>query len=167
MSVSSSILFRSLSLVFAVCCSWCFFAAGCSEKTPVPKPATVPAKPAPQPAAVRSLRDQAQDASLAVEGQKIFVMLCAQCHGVAGKGDGPAAERLSPRPRNFTSEKFRFGNDVASIYQTLLNGSPGTGMRSFRQLPPEKLFALVHFVRKFVPDPSPTTPEVLARLPGN
>ncbi|HYM67436.1 MAG TPA: c-type cytochrome, partial [Patescibacteria group bacterium] len=31
---------------------------------------------------------------------------CAVCHGIAGRGDGPAAGLLSPRPRDFTAGAY-------------------------------------------------------------
>jgi mono/diheme cytochrome c family protein len=35
-------------------------------------------------------------------GKKIFVNYCASCHGVDGKGDGPAAAALKPAPTDLT-----------------------------------------------------------------
>jgi|GEM_PF-5096235 len=33
------------------------------------------------------------------------------CHGPTGKGDGPAATALDPKPRNFTGGAFKFDTD--------------------------------------------------------
>lgn len=38
----------------------------------------------------------------APEGQALFAENCAQCHGISGKGDGPWAASLSPRPTDLT-----------------------------------------------------------------
>ena len=38
----------------------------------------------------------------APEGQMLFSENCAQCHGVSGKGDGPWASSLTPRPTDLT-----------------------------------------------------------------
>jgi hypothetical protein len=35
-------------------------------------------------------------------GVDLYVRYCASCHGVAGRGDGPAAESLTPRPTDLT-----------------------------------------------------------------
>jgi mono/diheme cytochrome c family protein len=35
-------------------------------------------------------------------GKAIFTQNCVMCHGAAGKGDGPAAAGLNPKPANFT-----------------------------------------------------------------
>jgi len=32
----------------------------------------------------------------------LFEELCSVCHGVGGKGDGPSAQGLQPRPADFT-----------------------------------------------------------------
>ena len=41
----------------------------------------------------------------APEGQAIFAKNCAQCHGNSGKGDGPWAASLRPRPADLTDLK--------------------------------------------------------------
>lgn len=38
------------------------------------------------------------------KGQAIFKKNCQMCHGEKGMGDGPAGQRLNPRPRNFTDK---------------------------------------------------------------
>jgi hypothetical protein len=39
------------------------------------------------------------------KGKNIFTTVCSSCHGTDGKGDGPAATSLNPKPRNFTDRK--------------------------------------------------------------
>ena len=34
--------------------------------------------------------------------KKNFVRFCSKCHGTAGKGDGPQADALTTKPRDFT-----------------------------------------------------------------
>ena len=36
-------------------------------------------------------------------GERLYRRYCASCHGVGGRGDGPAAEALSPRPPDLTA----------------------------------------------------------------
>ncbi|MEW6268720.1 MAG: c-type cytochrome [Thermodesulfobacteriota bacterium] len=36
------------------------------------------------------------------EGENLYRTLCASCHGVDGRGDGPAAPALSPPPTDLT-----------------------------------------------------------------
>ncbi len=40
-------------------------------------------------------------------GKKVYFKRCVWCHGVEGGGDGPSAERLYTRPRNFIQGTFK------------------------------------------------------------
>jgi len=39
-------------------------------------------------------------------GAQIYSQRCALCHGAEGKGDGPAAASLNPKPRNHTDGSY-------------------------------------------------------------
>jgi mono/diheme cytochrome c family protein len=41
------------------------------------------------------------------EAQEIFSTRCSVCHGTSGKGDGPGAAALNPKPRNFTDTEWQ------------------------------------------------------------
>lgn len=90
---------------------------------------------------------------------KVLFAACTACHGTSGKGDGPAAVALTPRPRNFTSPKgWTRGYTLADIYITLSEGVKGTGMAAFSSLSPQDRFALAHYVQslgKFDHDDDP------------
>ncbi len=45
---------------------------------------------------------QAKGVVLAESGQKLYERYCSSCHGLSGKGDGPAADTLNPKPANLT-----------------------------------------------------------------
>lgn len=48
---------------------------------------------------------------------------CAVCHGSNGKGDGPIARTLNPKPRDFADmSAYKRGNSVANISQSLYQG---------------------------------------------
>jgi len=51
-------------------------------------------------------------------GEKVFAKHCAVCHGPDGKGNGPAAPSMKPRPRDFTAGEYK--------YKTTPPGSPPT-----------------------------------------
>lgn len=53
---------------------------------------------------------------------------CFTCHGMEGKGDGPAAAGLDPSPRNFTNPAFQSARADGELMYVLKNGSPGTAM---------------------------------------
>ena len=36
------------------------------------------------------------------EARELFASRCATCHGASGRGDGPGAANLDPKPRNYT-----------------------------------------------------------------
>ncbi len=42
------------------------------------------------------------------EGQVVYDTNCQACHGESGRGDGPIAAALDPRPRDFSRDEFRF-----------------------------------------------------------
>ena len=89
---------------------------------------------------------------------------CAVCHGAEGRGDGPAAALLTPRPRDFTSGVYKFRSTPsgslpteADLFRTITRGLSGTGMPPFADLlsEPERR-ALARHVLAFAP-PSKAT----------
>ena len=42
------------------------------------------------------------------DGAALYQQRCASCHGKTGRGDGEYAGLLNPRPRDFTSGRFKF-----------------------------------------------------------
>jgi mono/diheme cytochrome c family protein len=48
----------------------------------------------------------AAEAGDAAKGQEIFTKTCASCHGKTGKGDGPAAAALNPKPKNLSDKAY-------------------------------------------------------------
>ena len=65
-----------------------------------------------------------------------------------GGGDGSAAAKLDPRPRNFSTEPFKQGSSVRQIFDTLGKGVPGTAMVKFTNLSEEERWALAWYVRE-------------------
>ncbi|MFH1070430.1 MAG: cytochrome c [Candidatus Glassbacteria bacterium] len=101
------------------------------------------------------------------QGRELFQINCATCHGPTGTGDGPKAVGLNPPPRNYHTEKFKFGASPLQIFNTLTKGSPGTSMASFDFLPAEERMALAHYVRTFVSDPPDDPQELVDALPAS
>jgi mono/diheme cytochrome c family protein len=81
-------------------------------------------------------------------GKARYTKDCAACHGELGRGDGPAAMSMNPRPRDFTAPNgWTNGNDLASIYRTVTEGVKGTSMAPFDYLPKTDRMALAHYVQ--------------------
>ncbi len=62
------------------------------------------------------------------EGKKVFEGNCVACHGMQGKGDGPAGAALNPKPANFTAGIWKYGSGEDGIFKTCSKGVPGTAM---------------------------------------
>ena len=65
------------------------------------------------------------------KGSEMYAVYCAPCHGVAGKGDGPAAYSLKTSPGDLTklSAKHNGKFPEAAVYSTIrgdANALPGS-----------------------------------------
>jgi cbb3-type cytochrome c oxidase subunit I len=78
-------------------------------------------------------------------GAQLWRDNCAGCHGAEGRGDGPAAEWLSPRPANLAAHRY----SRAYLVNVMWNGLSGTAMPAWRDQPPERLAALIDMVDGF------------------
>ena len=79
-------------------------------------------------------------------GKRTYAIYCIACHGETGAGDGSAAAKLDPRPRNFSTDKFKQGSRVTQIFDTLRKGVPGTAMVKFTNLSEDERWALAWYV---------------------
>ncbi len=102
---------------------------------------------------------------LITKGKGIFSQQCVTCHGAEGRGDGPAAGALNPKPRDFAStESWKNPRTVTGVFKTLKEGLPGTPMPSFSTLSGEDRFALLHYVRSIMLDRPEDSAQDLAKL---
>jgi mono/diheme cytochrome c family protein len=92
-------------------------------------------------------------------GRKLYARNCSQCHGEKGDGEGYAATHLFPRPRNFTTGKFKIRttpNGALPTHQDLVNiikrGMPYTSMPAWPNLSDAELSDLAYFITTFSPD---------------
>jgi DMSO reductase family type II enzyme heme b subunit len=94
----------------------------------------------------------------ATGGKELYAEKCALCHGDSGKGDGPAAELLDPRPRDFTAGKYKIRSTEGELpsdddlFRVISEGMPGTSMPAWREVPEAGRRALVAHLRQFAPD---------------
>lgn len=68
-------------------------------------------------------------------GRAVYDAHCVECHGSTGKGDGPAALTLMPRPRDFTSGRYKIRSTEtgslptdADLVRSVKRGLPGSAM---------------------------------------
>jgi mono/diheme cytochrome c family protein len=103
----------------------------------------------------------ADEANLAA-GLELWARWCAACHGADGKGDGPAAAQLWPRPRDFSYGLFKLRSTGtgelptdADVFRSIARGVPGTSMPAWGEGPAPltdaELWQLVHAVKSLVP----------------
>ena len=57
----------------------------------------------------------------AANGKKLAETNCVSCHGASGKGDGPAAAALNPKPADWTSAKVQKESD-GELFWKISNG---------------------------------------------
>jgi mono/diheme cytochrome c family protein len=74
-------------------------------------------------------------------GAKVYAQRCAVCHGPDGRGNGPAAPGLIPRPRDFTLADFRYTSTLpgsppadSDLVNTVANGLTASSMPGFKDL---------------------------------
>ena len=96
-------------------------------------------------------------------GQSLYREHCMDCHGTAGKGDGPKAPFLSPRPGNLVSAATSAKTDK-ELLRTIAQGKPRTAMPGWKEaLPEEDQQAVLQYIRSLIqfsrfPTATPPTP---------
>ena len=63
-------------------------------------------------------------------GKELYARTCAGCHGDAGRGDGPAAAGLEPRPADLTDPSLTASSPL-DFYRRITLGVAGTAMPGF------------------------------------
>ena len=78
------------------------------------------------------------------EGKEEYEKNCAVCHAKTGKGDGPGAAALSPKPKDLSDTGIQAQADGELLWKI----SEGRGaMPPWKQLPGKDRWSLVHYVR--------------------
>ena len=113
-------------------------------------------------AAAGSVRVSAQDVGTEAQresGKKLYLKYCSQCHGEQGDGEGYAAPHLRPRPRNFTTGKFKIRTTPTGALPThedlvniIRHGMPYTSMPAWPNFSDQEVSDLAYFVTTFSPD---------------
>jgi mono/diheme cytochrome c family protein len=92
-------------------------------------------------------------------GKLLYAKYCAQCHGEKGDGEGYATPHLLPKPRNFTTGKFKVRSTPTGAlptHQDIVNiirrGMPYTTMPAWPTLSDQEVSDLAYFVKSFSAD---------------
>ena len=125
-------------------------------------------------ATTASVRVTAQDVGTEAQresGKRLYLKYCSQCHGEKGDAEGYATPHLYPRPRNFTTGKFKVRttpNGALPTHQDIVNvirrGMPYTSMPAWPTLSDQEVSDIAHFITSFSADFSnkETVPQPLA-----
>ena len=92
-------------------------------------------------------------------GKKLYLKFCSQCHGDNGDGEGYATPHLNPKPRNFTTGKYKIRTTPTGALPTqqdLVNiirrGMPYTSMPAWPSLSDQEVSDLAYFLKTFSPE---------------
>ncbi|MCS7235626.1 MAG: cytochrome c [Armatimonadota bacterium] len=84
-------------------------------------------------------------------GSRLYRAHCAVCHGPEGRGDGPAAPSLVPRPADLR-RTARMADGL--LFARITEGLPGTSMPAFRDtLTEEERWHVVNFLKALTEEP--------------
>ncbi len=84
------------------------------------------------------------------QGRDIYRIHCQECHGAEGRGDGPRAALLAPRPGNLVSAATSTKTDE-ELLAILAHGVPRTAMRGWsEQLSEDERRNVLAYVRSLV-----------------
>jgi high-affinity iron transporter len=79
-------------------------------------------------------------------GARLFQAQCAACHGLQGRGDGPLAATLDPKPTALAQPLRARERTLFALHEIISNGVEGTAMRGFGALSEQDRWALAFFV---------------------
>jgi mono/diheme cytochrome c family protein len=98
----------------------------------------------------------AQAPAGSADGKKLYEKYCSQCHGDQGDGKGPAAVHVHPKPRDFTSGKFKVRTTPNGALPTdddlkhiIKRGMPYTTMPAWPSFTDQELTQLIAHIKTF------------------
>jgi len=85
------------------------------------------------------------DNSKIAETKALYIANCGPCHGDKGRGDGPAAPGLNPKPADHTSPAVQSETDGAIFWKLSEGRSPMPGYKKI--FSDEQRWELVNYIR--------------------
>lgn len=155
-------MFVARSAAAAVLLASALASGGCDRKddaaTTAPVTTATPtAMPTAMPTGTTAPTASAASASASPEAKvrQIFATRCAGCHGPNGKGDGPIAGSLTPRPRDYSDAAWQKATTDDALKAVIAQG--GAAVKKSPMMPPSPdlasdpaaLAAMVTLVRSF------------------
>lgn len=89
------------------------------------------------------------------KAQAMYQERCSACHGANGRGDGPGAAALNPKPRNYSDKAWQAAVTDEQIKKTITMGGAAVGKSPIMpaspdlEQKPEVVEGLVKVVRGF------------------
>ncbi|HHT9145909.1 MAG: cytochrome c [Candidatus Brocadiaceae bacterium] len=90
------------------------------------------------------------------EGKNTYKKYCSPCHGEEGKGDGPLARSMLPKPRDFTRGAYKFRTTPSGslptdedMYRTISYGVPNSTMIPWDILTEEQRTSVIPLLKSF------------------
>ena len=131
--------------IFFVAVTAALACAACNESGSKPGATTkMAAGTAPTAAAVNT-----------AEAKEMFNTRCAPCHGTSGKGDGPGAAALNPKPRDYSDAAWQKSVTDDQLRKTIVMGGAAVGKSPIMpgspdlEAKPDVVNGLVKIVRGF------------------
>lgn len=126
-----------------------FTIASCGEKKEGEGPDAQEANEA-EATAVPAEDDYKADPVNLTKGTELYMTNCSPCHGKAGKGDGPAAANLNPKPRDHSNGEYMSKLTDKHIGNVIKKGGAIAGfptMPAHPHLKHDEINAVLAFVR--------------------
>jgi mono/diheme cytochrome c family protein len=106
-------------------------------------------------------------------GRRIYAQRCAVCHGPDGRGNGPAAPSLVPRPVDFVRGQFKYKSTPGDqpptdddLVRVVSNGLQASAMPYFRDLlTPAEIRAVVAYLKGLSPAVAGAAPSAVPAPP--
>ncbi|MBI5302310.1 MAG: c-type cytochrome [Chloroflexi bacterium] len=89
------------------------------------------------------------DRAALAAGKTTYDNLCASCHGTRGRGDGPTAASLNPKPANLADKAFMQTISPECHLFMVSEGVAGTGMPPWKSLGEDALWKVIIYERSF------------------
>ena len=85
------------------------------------------------------------DVATMKDAKTVYTSTCAPCHGVKGRGDGPAAVALNPKPADHSSKAIQAETDGSLFWKLSEGRGAMQGYKS--QLSDKQRWALICYIR--------------------